>query len=97
MESPEFEPTYRVGGDLSERTIVGGADDPHDIKKLILIVSASEERHSGDHLSEDTAAGPNVDRGAVSPRTQKDIGCSVPQRHYLRGIRRGKQIRDRSI
>lgn len=37
-----FEATYRVGGDLSEGTIVGGADDPHDIEKLVLIISPTE-------------------------------------------------------
>jgi hypothetical protein len=51
----------------------------HDMQKLILIVTSSEERKTCDHLGKDTAAGPDIDGSAVSARAKKNVGGSIPE------------------
>ena len=41
----------------------------HDMEELIIVVSASEKWSASYHLCEDTTTRPDIDGGAVGPRT----------------------------
>jgi hypothetical protein len=49
-DGQELGRTYGVDVDLPQRSVVGRADDAHDLSELVVVVSASEERVAEDHL-----------------------------------------------
>lgn len=54
------------------------SNDSHDVQELILVIPATEQRHTSYHFGEDAAARPNVDRGAVCPRSEENVWRAVP-------------------
>jgi len=40
---------------LPQSSFIGRANNPHDVQQLILVVSPSEQRYTGNHLSKNTA------------------------------------------
>ena len=52
--------THPFGSNLPQCTFIWGADDAHYVKKLILVVAPTGERHARDHLCEDAATGPYI-------------------------------------
>ncbi len=61
----ECEDTYRFGCYPADKSFAGRTNDTHDVEELILVIATTEERNSTDHLCEDAATGPDIDRGAI--------------------------------
>lgn len=71
--------THGVLQNLGELLISRSTNDAHYVKELVLIVPTAEERNSRYHFSEDTAAGPDINRSAICSRSEKDIRGTVPE------------------
>lgn len=64
--------------DLLQRRVGRRADNLHDLDKLVVVVAAAEEGVARDHLGEDAADGPDVNRGRVRARAEEDVRRAVP-------------------
>lgn len=76
-------PAYRFFTYLLELCLGRSSNYPHNVQKLVLVISSSKKRRSRDHFSKDATTGPHIDRCAVSPRAKKYIGGAVPQGNDL--------------
>lgn len=45
--------TYAFALDLAQNAVVWRPNDTHDVKQLVLVIPASEQWHTGNHLGED--------------------------------------------
>lgn len=97
INKTKTEDTYRFADDLADDTIVRCADDTHDVEKLILVVPSTKERNARNHLRKDATAGPDVDRGTVGTRAQKNIGGAVPESDNLRAQMSAAYNRSESV
>jgi len=50
-----------------------------DLKNLIDLRVAREERFLGAHLGKDAADGPHVDSGRILTSAEKNFGCTIPE------------------
>ena len=66
-----------VGGDGVEVVDRGRAEHVEDDAQLVVVVPAGEERLAGEHLGQDAADGPEVDRFCVRLE-EEDLGRAVP-------------------
>ena len=57
----------RVLQNFSELFIGRSANNTHDMKQLVLVVSTAEERNSRNHLGENATTRPNIDRCTIRP------------------------------
>lgn len=66
-----------------DNTKHGAWHQPEDPEELVNLRVSVKQRLLGSKLSKDGAGAPDIDRGGVPGRTQKDLGSSVPQGHHL--------------
>ena len=65
---------------------VGSSHYPEDSEELVELAIASKKRPLGDHLGEDAANGPDINRGAVLHGAKQDLRGSVPQGDNFFGV-----------
>lgn len=53
--------------------------------ELVFVRGTWEKRTAGVHLRHNTPCAPDVNRGIVSSRAEKDIWCAIPQGHDFIG------------
>ena len=70
---------YRFFGHLLELGIRGGAEEPHDVEKLVVVIPAAKKGGAGNHFGEDTPTGPDVDGGAVCSGAEEDVRGAIPE------------------
>lgn len=73
--------------DARPAALRGRAHETEYLKQLVFVGCSWEERSACEHLGHDAASTPYVDAGVISPTSQKDVRCTVPQRHDLVGER----------
>lgn len=69
-----------AGSDAVEFIECRCADNVENKIQLMAVVAAGEERSTCEHLREDAADGPDVDRFRVHLERQHDLWCAVPPR-----------------
>lgn len=67
--------------------VVWRAENAKDLVELVVVITASEERETGDHLCHDAACTPDVDGCRVGAGTEQHIGRTVPECDHLIGKR----------
>lgn len=74
--------------DAGPRVLGGRAQHLEDLVELIVgAVHARERRHSRQHLHEDAADAPHVQRRRVFGRAEQHVRRPVPQRHHFVRVR----------
>lgn len=82
-------PTYRVHPDLLQSGVRRCSNNLHNLNKLIVVVTATEERVPGYHLGEarvssvhhaysHTSYAPDIDGGGVCSGSKKNVRCAIP-------------------
>ena len=67
--------------------LVGRAKQPEDLENFVNLGIAGEERVAGDHLRNDRAHRPHVNRARVLLRAEQDLRRTVPERDHLVRVR----------
>ena len=69
--------------DTVEILLTWRAEDCKDVVELVQVVFPGEDWSVGQHLRQDAAHGPDINRLGVSLRVEHNLGSSVPSRGHV--------------
>ena len=90
---------YQIGAELlaSHRPFQGGiVGKPRQQQALLQLVDRAlplQQRLADEHLGDDAAEGPRVDRERVASRSEQDLGRAVPARRHIVRQDHGRLLR----
>mmetsp|Transcript_311 Transcript_311/g.570 ORF Transcript_311/g.570 Transcript_311/m.570 type:complete len:245 (+) Transcript_311:200-934(+) len=73
--------------DTLPQALVGRTEQPEDFEDLIDLGVTREHRVASDHLGDDGANRPHVDRARILLCAEQDLGRTVPERDHLVRVR----------